>query len=552
MSFCPFRWRSVIYAGVMVALSTPFSAMAGDHDSIKKPWGEYVTATLDTLIEQGTDRYGEKHTPLIMAVLDVHSLESPVKPEQLGSQVRLEGRIHRRGERGSNLWYDQPLLATLYDASKRSGNQRYAKAADAYLDYYLAHCHKANSMLVWGTHIHWDCYRERAGGDGNGTGPHEILINRGMWEAMHRVNPEVVEREIELIWKNHIHNKETGNHNRHDDGKVGFDFPFSAGTFIQAFSFLHSVTPGDTEYLRRAKLVTDWHWNQRHPETNLAAFEPGNLLLGKPQYVFYGTTFVSAVTGPHAARLLDSYHLTGDDHFRDVATAYLQAYNNYGWLEEAQTFVGMIKLDGTITTFEDVPSSHHSQLAGQAKEPDPEYSVPPIGPVDVWPTTMFPLDFPLMTAQSALYAYESADEDSATRGELLEMARRWAKVIEADLPPGPGKTFRHTLTSAMPKLRETGGTYAQNYGRAISFFVHLYRATREQHYLDVAEQIAAEAVEKLYVETTLTTEAGESKVYGIFRGHPAKPYYEAADGVGLLLYALLELDQPDHPLRSPL
>ena len=30
---------------------------------------------------------------------------------------------------------------------------------------------------------------------------------------------------------------------------------------------------------------------------------------------------------------------------------------------------------------------------------------------------------------------------------------------------------------------------------------------------------------------------------GLFRGHPAKPYYEAVDGVGYLLYALLELDQ---------
>ncbi len=30
---------------------------------------------------------------------------------------------------------------------------------------------------------------------------------------------------------------------------------------------------------------------------------------------------------------------------------------------------------------------------------------------------------------------------------------------------------------------------------------------------------------------------------GLFRGHPAKPYYEAMDGVGYLLYALLQLDQ---------
>ena len=41
--------------------------------------------------------------------------------------------------------------------------------------------------------------------------------------------------------------------------------------------------------------------------------------------------------------------------------------------------------------------------------------------------------------------------------------------------------------------------------------------------------MADQAIEKLYHQ-------------GLFRGHPAKPYYEAVDGVGYLLYALLELD----------
>jgi len=35
-------------------------------------------------------------------------------------------------------------------------------------------------------------------------------------------------------------------------------------------------------------------------------------------------------------------------------------------------------------------------------------------------------------------------------------------------------------------------------------------------------------------------------VNGLFKGHPAKPYYQANDGVGFLLYALLELDAPEH------
>ena len=89
----------------------------------------------------------------------------------------------------------------------------------------------------------------------------------------------------------------------------------------------------------------------------------------------------------------------------------------------------------------------------------------------------------------------------------------------------------------MPHVSKTGGTYAENYGRTISFFVHLYRATQKQHYLDIAENVAREAVEKLYEN-------------GLFKGHPAKPYYEATNGVGLLLHALLELAAPSEPMAG--
>ncbi|MEK7685734.1 MAG: hypothetical protein AAB466_09955 [Verrucomicrobiota bacterium] len=81
----------------------------------------------------------------------------------------------------------------------------------------------------------------------------------------------------------------------------------------------------------------------------------------------------------------------------------------------------------------------------------------------------------------------------------------------------------------MPELKNTGGSYAEDYGRTISFFVHLYHATQKRRYLSLAEKVAREAVDKLYVN-------------GLFKGHPAKPYYEATNGVGLLLHALLELD----------
>ena len=45
----------------------------------------------------------------------------------------------------------------------------------------------------------------------------------------------------------------------------------------------------------------------------------------------------------------------------------------------------------------------------------------------------------------------------------------------------------------------------------------------------MAQQTADEAIDKLFAN-------------GLLRGHPAKPYYEATDNVGALLYGLLELD----------
>ncbi|MGI9428582.1 MAG: hypothetical protein ACR2NM_07990, partial [Bythopirellula sp.] len=245
--------------------------------------------------------------------------------------------------------------------------------------------------------------------------------------------------------------------------------------------------------------------------------------------------------------LMRCFEITGDKHFLDIAATYLKAYDKYGWDEAAQNYLGMINLDGTPTTIDDVPIAMRSQVYGQTEEdPDPGYSVPPIGPIDIWPTTIFTLDFPLMSGQSALLAYElTAQGGKSGDSALLRPAKRWADVFARNLPLKSGWTFRKRLEASLPNLPETGGTYAGNYGRVISFYVHLYRATDNPKYLGLARQIAQDAIDKLYVETELTGDDGTVKKYGLLRGHAAKPYYETVDGVGTLLFALLELDDPD-------
>jgi len=113
---------------------------------------------------------------------------------------------------------------------------------------------------------------------------------------------------------------------------------------------------------------------------------------------------------------------------------------------------------------------------------------------------------------------------------MLRAVDRWATVVSKDLPPKTGRRWYANLREALPNLDAAGGTYAENYGRAISFFLHAGHVLEKPEYSETAREIAKDAIEHLHHPAS-----------GLFLGHAAKGTYEATDGVGYLLYALLEL-----------
>ncbi|MBI4550959.1 MAG: hypothetical protein HY710_01715 [Candidatus Latescibacteria bacterium] len=456
---------------------------------------------LDNLLAYGTDRYGPVHTPMIMSIIDVQMNESPREPLLLDGWVRSEERPGRRNPGGCDLWEDQPLLHALYQYSALSDDPRYAQAADDYIRAFFHHARKPNGLLAWGSHLFYNAFTEQIDDDRHGD-PHEILIHLAEWDAMWRVDPGVVQREIEGIWTWHIVDKATGQHNRHDDATVGCDFAYSGGSFAHAFAFLYKQT-GDRVWLDRAKLVINWHWSHRNPQTNLAPDAPSTAPRYDSRHCF------TNVIGPHAAASLRCFEITGDVFFRDVALAYVRAWLKYAWNENAGLFFGTLALDGTP-----VPE----QAKGEG------YDVwMPTGYAETWPSNMYSYDQPLAAAQTCLYAYELASDPA-----LLDGARRWACHIRASFPPVIGRRWRTEIHAAMPEAVQKGGTYAEGYGRAISFFVHLYRATGDPKDWHTALSLADDAMDKLCEN-------------GWVKGHAGKPYYETTDGVGLLLCAFLEL-----------
>lgn len=388
----------------------------------------------------------------------------------------------------------------LYLLSQITGDDKYAKFAEAYLDAAM-NLTDEKGFFWWGWHRFYDVFDDKMSGSNGDI--HEIHIIRPRWDILWNHNPKTTRKELENIWRWHIVDKNTGEHNRHGDGQKGCDFVMSAGEFIYALALLYTKT-GDETYYKGARLVADYHWRHQNPDTNLTPNRPN---AGKDR--FDDNCFDTSITGILCYYLLKTYELISDDVFRDQALAYLRAYAKYGYDRNTGRFWGSLRLDGTA-----VPGPRINSGYGRYE---------PRGHIDLWEPYQLGYEYPIYTAQVYAYAYQLTGERL-----MLETAKKWARWIER-APPSHGCLVSNGWYERYAKLFAPHGTYADMYGRSISFFVHMYALTGQESYLYHAQGLAREAVSKLYYN-------------GLFRGHPAKPYYGAVDGVGFLLYGLLQLD----------
>ncbi len=463
-------------------------------------YASYVTECADALMQWGTDRYGGEHHPFLVTILDVESRECPPDPPRQYPYWRGQQRDCFWKPRGADLLVDQSTLEILDVLSGITGEARYAAFAERYARAAMSLVDD-KGMFWWGWHRFYDVFDDRmSGSHGN---HHEIHVNRPRWQYLWDLEPDAVRREIEGIWQWHVIDKETGEHNRHADAKRGCDFAMSGGEFVYALSFLYEKTR-DTSWLEAAQRVADYHWRARDPHTDLTPNRPN---AGADR--FDGWHFDTSITGILGYYLLKSYELTGHDAFLEQAMAYLRAYGRYGYDAASGKFWGSLRLGGT-------------------PEPDPRIregygASEPRGHIDLWQPYQLGYEFPIYTAQVYAYAHALSGDD-----EMLQVANRWADWI-CRQPPLTGSRMTPFYENYARRY-SMAGTYADYYGRTISLFVHLFALTGDEARLDTARRFAREAVSRLYYR-------------GLFRGHPAKPYYSSVDGVGYLLYALLQLDQ---------
>lgn len=504
-------YAAISAAGLLLGqASTPaeiLSSGLSPQDVAGRPYIDYARECINLLIEHGTDRYGPVHAPILMNILDVRTRTCPENPLPLDEAFRVTRR-ERRGPAGANLYPDQSTIRAIFALAEATGEERYARFARESLAYYLKNLVDDRGFLWWGWHRHYDAYQDKM--TGHAGDHHEIHIQQVLWPELWSVDPGAVTREIEAIWQWHVIDKETGEVNRHGDGCRGCDFAMSGGEILYAFAFLHEKT-GDTKWLDRARLVANYYWNARNRDTNLPPNRPN---AGRER--FDGSHFDTSISAFLCRSLLGAFERTGDAVFRDMAMAYLKAYARYGYDPEAGKFWGSLNLDGTP-----VPGP---RVAGGYAQYEPR------GHVDLWQPYAAGYEHPIYTAQAYAYGYEVTGE-----ADLLLAAKRWANAIRHRFPPKNAE--ENTWYAEYSKHWAPHGTYAGEYGRTISFFLHLEKLTGDAEYGHFAREVANHAIARLYYA-------------GLFRGHPAKPYYESMDGVGFLLHALIQLNRPQVPERA--
>ncbi|MBD3293522.1 MAG: hypothetical protein GF393_11400 [Armatimonadia bacterium] len=442
----------------------------------------YVRRFIDTLIEHGTDRYGEVHSPMWVSVLSCRDLSHP------GCELpAIEGqRQHDRAVMGGNLQHDLMLLLAARETTELTGDARYEEAAEDYLRFFLTNCtHTPTGLWPWGEHAHWDFHDECVG--------HYIHEHLGaaplrFWEWAWDLSPEAVLREADGLM-NHVVDVDTFDYNRHADvnevlpeGRTDcdwtfLDFPRHGGFYLQVWAFAWSRT-GDQKYLDRIEKMMDHHERAMHPDSGLLP----------------ATTTNSATRATPSSQLslaitmLESVPLLGEtetgERCEQLAHRHLEALAALPHEPAEGRYIGSCPIAGT----------------------DAE------GKIGWIPTFSANYGQGFACAQALLW---TAAHRLTGEHRYLDLAREMAEW--------------YARVEELPKAEHIR---AQVFAGIINLMMDMHELDGGDQWLPAAERFARMAVEGLYCEV------GED---GIFRGATNLWYYESELWVSNLAYALVRL-----------
>ncbi len=439
-----------------------------------KGYLHYVRACLDTLISEGTDRYGAVRSPMFASLLDMetHRIPDDTPPPIPGQ------RTGDRAVRGGNLFHDVMMLRACDLVTKLTGDAKYHQTATAYLTFFLENCPQPTGLFPWGEHAHWDFFAEAPGHH-----VHEFLggVPTAFWDRMWTLHPDALRGEADGVL-NHVVDLETFDFDRHADiGKplpiprprgMGFlDFPRHGGFYVHLWTTMHAKT-GEAKYLAWSHGIIDHTRSSCDPKSGLP---PACTRTDRAQTIAVESVLSLSISMLEASRLL----APGRDRrrYESVATAYLDRILQLPHRPERGEF---------LVCF---PAGTDDPGAGASYGDPYRYAYGGGFSAD---------DAVLLVAAYRLTADRRA----------LELAEAFAGYYAENDPPPPWEIVR-----------------AHTYASILGLFTDLYDVTKKPEHLAQAERYAQLAVERLFWR-------------GMFRGATSINHYEGDLMVGNLVYNL--------------
>jgi len=394
---------------------------------------------------------------------------------------------------GCSLYWDQPTITAARSASQLDPAGGYAEASRRYIQEFLATCVAHNGIFLWGNHYFFRPSDRVVLGFKGEEEPkpinpatdtarwHEMRPLVPNWDAFWEIDPAATTKQIDASSRESLFDEATGGFNRHADRKREHAFIESGGVLVESLAWLVARQP-NPQLLERALRIARFSFGERG-KTN-------GLVRNEPTYGRWDSKVCTTEVGLWAQSLVRAADLTGEGEFRLMAAEAVAAYLKYGWDESAQTYYGAIQVDSGEPQLTYLGTTHAPALH-----------------VDFWHPWFPRHDYPWAMATVCLTLLERTG-----RPEFEEGARRWMLAVRGGLEQRSGRQL-----------------YAEHYGLCLDYLATAKRVLGPAAVGDLESRVAADAVEQLYVGP-------------MFRGHMREDRYDAVDGVGYLLNALLRLE----------
>lgn len=471
---------------------------------------ETVRQFLDTMLAKGTDRYGSEQSPLFAAMLDLDTLALPEvrlppgylakveMPEALGHGIPTPPvgiRPTDRSPLGNNLEHDIMLLKTLYSFSELTGEPRYARHADALLEFWLKRCQSPETGLMYsGEHASWNFLSESGYGD-----IYESYRRFPFWDKLFAIDPARALRFADALWLHQIGNKRVGDYSRHarisrHGPATGAAYPRHAGFYLWAYANAY-VQTRDPKYIERIEVLIESRTGLR-PQPYSLLIEPGAWRCAKS-------------SDPTLRALLwDAVGLVPSR--RDAWRALVRRLDDRAFAEPATQLLSSSSGNGSAPP-EAQPLIHKIQQSGRAVTADHGVRTISISLSELW---------------------KMGYGDAGYSGKALLHYTRWRQTGDERFLRMAESSAGCYLSEGLPQ--DTRDLWPRAAGQVISLMIALAREPR-----------TAPAMQDRYREFARQTADLALRVFpknGLFRADGSAAHYEAITGADDLLWALLQLD----------